>query len=164
MQALVRAAVLVLALASPGPAAADAPRVAVLPFSYLDTSGERRDQSAEHQARLAAMAEQLRSELDAGGGLRVEVLPAAAVSGCATGESECLLAAARDAGADLVLTGAVHKISTMATQMWVGVFDAASGKRVFYRSLSFRGDTDDAWRRATRFLARQIAAAPLAKG
>jgi hypothetical protein len=36
-------------------------------------------------------------------------------------------------------------------------------KVVFDKLLSFRGDTDEAWRRAEEFLARDIGAADLAK-
>jgi hypothetical protein len=40
--------------------------------------------------------------------------------------------------------------------MWVGVFRADDGKRVFFRQLTFRGDADDAWRHATTFLSHQL--------
>jgi len=137
-----------------GPAAAEAPAIAVMPFAYLDTSGEPRDQRAEHAARIAAMAGDLRASLADRG--RFRVVAADIAGACAAEDSACVLAAAREAGADLVVTGAIQKASTMESQMWVGIFAADSGERVLYRNLSFRGDTDEAWRRATRFLVRQI--------
>ena len=136
--------------------------VLLMPFSYLDTSGEPRNQVRDHEARLAIMASELKTRLQTDGKYQV-ASPSAAVAACAATDSECILAAARQAHVDLIFTGAVHKVSTMATQIWVGIFDAATGKRVFYRQLTFRGDTDQAWRRSAEFLARQIETAPAKK-
>jgi hypothetical protein len=127
----------------------------LVPFGFLDTSGEPRDQTADHADRLSAMMRDLGTELQSKAGYRIAA-PAAGASTCPTGESTCILDQARTAGADLVLAGAVQKVSTMATSLWVGVFEARGGKRVFYRQLTFRGDTDDAWRHATSFLVREI--------
>lgn len=138
-----------------GSAAAPAALV-VLEFGYLDTSGEQRDQRAEHAARLSEMRKSLGSQLSTGDRFRVVALPDHPTEACVE-NSSCLLGEAREAGADLVLTGTIHKISTMASQMWVGMFDAKTGERVFYRQMSFRGDTDEAWRRASAYLAREIA-------
>jgi hypothetical protein len=139
--------------------AAEAPRLAVLPFSYLDTSFEPRDQSAEHARRLAAMVDDLRTQLDDD---LYAVLPAEAhapAAACPAGDSECILKAVRAGGGELVLAGAVQKISTMATRVWVGVFDVATGAPVYQRELNFRGDTDEAWHRAALFVAEQVEAA-----
>jgi len=145
------------ALVSPASSAeASPPAVAVLEFSYLDTSDEPRDQSAEHAARLAAQQTDLETALKASGKYRVATFPSKPDEACRR-KSECLLEKAGEAKADLVLTGALHKASTMETSMWVGMFEVPSGKRVFYRQMSFRGDTDEAWRRATAFLARDLA-------
>ena len=129
--------------------------VVLMPFSYLDTSGEPRDQATEHDARLALMADVLRSGLEGTGSYRVASVPPQ-IAACAAKDSDCILAGARDAGAALVLTGAVQKVSTMATQLWIGLFDAADGRRLFYRQLTFRGDTDQAWQRSAQFLVHEI--------
>jgi len=142
------------ALGAVAHAATPAP-VVVLEFSYLDTSGEPRDQRAEHSARIKEVRESLGAQLEASGRFRSVPLPDFPTAACPENAS-CLLQEARQAGAELVLTGAVHKISTMASQMWVGMFDANTGERVFYRQMSFRGDTDEAWRRATAYLAREV--------
>lgn len=136
-------------------AQASPPAVAVLEFSYLDTSGEPRDQGAEHAARLAAQHADLQQALHASGKFRVVAFPSPPDEACRQ-SSDCLLGKAREAEADLVLTGAVQKISTMATQLWVGMFEVSTGKRIFYRQMNFRGDTDEAWRRASAFLARDL--------
>jgi hypothetical protein len=36
------------------------------------------------------------------------------------------------------------------------VIDLSSGKVVFNRLYTFRGDTDEAWKRAEQFIAREI--------
>jgi hypothetical protein len=130
------------------------PRLGLMSFTYLDTSGE--PAASDHEARLATLAATITSELP-----HYDVVPVAGAERCAEGDSDCLLQAARAAGADLVLAGAVHKTSTLISQIWVGVFDVATGKRLFYRDLSFRGDDDEAFRRAGRFLAGQVAKAAL---
>ncbi len=133
--------------------------IIVLPFSFFDTSGELRDQSADHASRLSTMAGELSAKLE-GTGLYQSVPANGEVTACDRGDTACLLKTARQAGAALVLTGAVQKVSTMASDIWIGAFDAASGRRVFYRQLTFRGDTDEAWRHATSFLVHQIEADP----
>jgi len=129
------------------------------PFGYLDTSGEPRDQSAEHANRLAAMETQIKDSLQAKG-LFLIVAPPQGAPPCPQGETDCILGQARNAGAKLVLAGAVQKASTMESNVWMGVFEANDGKRVFFRQVTFRGDTDDAWRHAAAFLSREIADHP----
>lgn len=143
----------------PAPLWAAAPTVLLLPFSFFDTSGEPRDQTTDHSRRVAAITQELGGKLEHSGLFRT-VVPAADSAPCPAGDATCLLGQARQAGADLILTGAVQKVSTMMIQLWVGVFDAADGKRVFFRQLNFRGDNDEAWHRATAFLFDQIAAEP----
>jgi hypothetical protein len=129
------------------------------PFGYLDTSGEPRDQSAEHARRLAAMETQIKDSLQSKGLFRI-VAPPQDAAPCPQGETDCILGQARTAGAKLVLAGAVQKASTMESNVWMGVFDASDGKRVFFRQATFRGDTDDAWRHAAAFLSREIVENP----
>ena len=55
----------VLLFSQAGSGRSEAPlTVAVADFAYIDTSGEVRDQTAEHQARVAAFAELLREEFE----------------------------------------------------------------------------------------------------
>ena len=126
------------------------------PFGFFDTSGEVRDQRAEHASRLQTLSHDLGSELERKGLYRVVMAPPGDGSSCSSNDTACLLRQARDSGATLVLAGAVQKVSTMASSIWVGAFDASSGKRVFYRQLTFRGDTDEAGQHATAFLGREI--------
>lgn len=134
---------------------AEVPRMMMLPFSFFDTSGEPQDQKSEHAARLAALDRQIGDALQTRGFYHL-VAPPSNVLSCQPGEEACVLAGARQAGTDLILTGAVQKASTLILQIWVGAFDAHDGKRLFYRQLSFRGDTDDAWQHAGAFLVQEI--------
>lgn len=142
-------------------AAAEAPVVGVLPFSYLDTSGEPRDQSAEHAARVERLTRDLTTEI--AGDARVRTLAVTAAAECGQ-DSACILAKARAEGADVVVAGGLQKISTMATQLWIGVFDVETGRQLFHRNMTFRGDNDVAWERAAEFIARQIAEKALPAG
>lgn len=150
---------LAAALLQPGVAQAGETGKALLalPFAYLDTSGEASDQTAVHADRLKAMSAELTGRLQAAGRYRI-VATTPGILACAGNDQDCLLGEAHKAGADFILTGAVHKTSTLISAIWVGVFDARTGKRLFYRQISFRGDTDEAWRHATGFVFRQFEA------
>ena len=109
--------------------------VAVAAFSYVDTSGEPHDQKALHAARLAAFEHVLRDELAASGRFRL------------TGRAQ----------ARLLVTGGVHKMSTLVQWVQVDVVDANNGVRLASRTLTFRGDSDDAWAHAAHYVGRLIA-------
>ncbi|UTD29362.1 DUF2380 domain-containing protein [Bradyrhizobium sp. WD16] len=134
--------------------------IAVVDFDYTDGSGEMRDQSQEHAARLAAFMTALRNDLSARANLRV-VAPSCSPEPCApAGPRDDLLAAARAAGASIVLVGGVHKTSTLVQWANVEAIDAATGRILFHKLFSFRGDNDEAWRRAESFIAGEIVALP----
>lgn len=135
--------------------------LAVLPIKLLDTSGEPRDQSAEHRQRLDAMAAELSHDLATAGPYRTRPLaPADLRAACTEETPDCLLAVARACGADLVFVGVVHKSSTLIMQMWARIVRAGDGRVLFSRELNFRGDNDESWRRAEAFLIDQVRAAP----
>lgn len=131
--------------------------VAVLPIKLLDTSGEPTDQTLQHTDRLQRLAEDLTLDLTRTGWYRARLLPAKRLlKECPAGEAPCLLQAARAGGAELIFIGVVHKSSTLILQLWARLVDARTGRDVFSRDLNFRGDTDEAWRRAEGFLVAQI--------
>ncbi|MFD2030361.1 DUF2380 domain-containing protein [Ancylobacter dichloromethanicus] len=51
----------------------------------------------------------------------------------------------------------MHKMSTLILSLRVAVLDADTGKLVFERLLSFRGDNDEGWRHAGDYVAREVA-------
>lgn len=133
--------------------------VAVIDFDYVDTSGEARDQRGEHDARLAIFTRALKEDLARGDSFR-PVTPTCAPAPCSLAGSTVtgLLAAAREAGADILLIGGVHKMSTLVQWAKIEAIDPKTERVLFDRLFTFRGDTDDAWRRAEMFIFDEIAA------
>jgi len=132
--------------------------IAVIDFGYVDTSGEERDQRKEHETRLGNFMRALRDDLAKGGSFGL-VTPACGAKPCSLAGSTVtdLLAAAREAGADILLIGGVHKMSTLVQNAKVAAIDARTGRVMFDKLFTFRGDTDEAWRRAEIFIANEIA-------
>ncbi|WP_316235326.1 MULTISPECIES: DUF2380 domain-containing protein [unclassified Bradyrhizobium] len=150
---VVRCLVLALAFAA-GPvraASADVPAVLVDDFSYLDTSGEPVDQTAAHQRRLDAFIAALRRDVAADARLR-PVSPS-----CPTDASpEARLQMAAAAGATVVITGGVQKLSTLVQWTRASAIDVTSHRVLFDKIFTFRGDSDEAWQRAEMFVSRQV--------
>ncbi|MBO0903930.1 DUF2380 domain-containing protein [Jiella sonneratiae] len=134
--------------------------VAVAKFDYADTSGEARDQTAAHAERLAVFRDRLEAELVEAGSLDKVTLACmtGAASGCSLAalRAEPLLGEAKRAGADYLVYGGIHKMSTLVGFGRVDVLDVAKNRVVFDRVITFRGDTDDAFRRAAAFVATDI--------
>jgi Protein of unknown function (DUF2380) len=144
-------------LTHPGWTQTAAPSLAVIELDYIDTSGEVRDQRADHARRLKAFEESLRDDLAMSGKFRIvafDCLP----NSCprSTAPPAELAAQAEKAGAAYVLFGGIHKESMLIQWAKIEILDVGKQKIVFDRLLSFRGDDDMAWRRAERFLARDI--------
>lgn len=131
--------------------------IAVAEFDYRDTSGEVRDQQAEHAARLEAFTRMIRADLEESGRYRIVPLTCPEPP-CTAGRAdpEELLADARKAGAKFLLFGGIQKMSTLIQYGKAVVVDLEADKSVFERLLTFRGDTDDAWRHAEKFLVREF--------
>lgn len=132
------------------------PVMAVAGFDFRDTSGEIRDQSAEHEARLNDVASTLLEGLSESGNF--EPIALNCQNGCSA-RTAGLEALSRKAGAieaDYLLVGEVHKMSTLVGWMKFAVLDLAEKKPVCDRFLTYRGDTDEAWHRAAEFVVRDI--------
>jgi Protein of unknown function (DUF2380) len=153
-----------VAAPKPAPARAAAPApalpqvvVAVPDIFFTDSSTEEVDQTAAHEARLKSMVDGLRADVASSKRFAARSLTCGRAS-CADGRSSLddLRREARAAGARLLLLAGVTKMSTLILWMNVSVVDVASGERVLVRVISFRGDNDDAWRRAGSFVAKQV--------
>jgi Protein of unknown function (DUF2380) len=133
------------------------PGLAVAEMDYVDTSGEVIDQSADHRRRLRAFEASLRSDLTASGKLRSVVLDCPP-NACSVGDIDAnqLIAKAHAAGADFLLISAFHKVSTLVQWAKFDMIDVKAQKLSFERLVSFRGDNDEAWRRAEAFIARDF--------
>jgi len=163
-RAMVSTLVLSVLLLTPSldPARADAgspdlPGLALLDFNYVDTSGETRDQTAEHQKRLDAFMVTLRQDVVASQKYRM-VVPTCRPIPCQVGQSALveLQDAARAAGAKFLMMGGVHKMSTLIQNARVMAVDLGTNAVVLDKLVTFRGDTDEAWQRAETFIAQQI--------
>lgn len=129
----------------------------VADFDYYDTSGEALDQSAQHAARVKDFANLLRDELAAHG--RYRILPLICPEpACSAGRMDAteLMQAARRSGARLVVYGGIHKESTLVQWAKVEVVDLDDNKLLLDRLFSFRGDTDEAFRRAAAFICQSL--------
>jgi hypothetical protein len=131
--------------------------VAVADFDYIDTSGEVRDQRAEHQARMARFAELLRESISAQGDFRV--LPLECAERPCTPinmQPQKFIDASRRSGARFILYGGIHKISTLVQWGDVQLLDLQADKVLFRQNVTFRGDTDEAYRRAAAFVGGSV--------
>ncbi|WGR74514.1 MULTISPECIES: DUF3280 domain-containing protein [unclassified Bradyrhizobium] len=131
--------ILLLVLRAAAASAAEPGSVAIDDFSYLDTSGEPANQTAAHEKRLAAFMAALRRDI-------------------AAGERYRLVPTAQD-GAAFKIIGGIQKTSTLVQWAKVAVIDVAARKVVMDKLYTFRGDNDEAWEHAERFVAREILAA-----
>jgi Tol biopolymer transport system component len=143
------------------PASASSPAVpvpiAIIDFDYVDSSGEAQDQTAKHQALLQAFMTVIRQDLAQSGKYRVVTL-SCQPEPCSTVDPAALLATAHQAGADLLLYGGIHKLSTLVQMAKVQMVDLRKEKVVFDRFLTFRGDNEAAWQHTEAFLAADLKA------
>lgn len=142
----------------PGGSPAAAPiAVAVADFDYFDSSGEVADQSAEHRARVASFAKLLRDNLAAQGDYRVVAIECPDRPCTATSMSQdVFIAAARKAGARLVIYGGIRKMSTLVQWGEIQLLDIEAEKLLMQRTVTFRGDNDAAYRHAASFVSDQL--------
>ena len=136
---------------------ASAAAIAILDFAYRDTSGEPRDQTAEHAARLRRFMDKLRSDLAKSEQFRV-VAVACEPNPCSleTMPAAEVFAKARQAHARFAVFGEIHKISTLIQLGSFHVVNVETNTSVIDRILSFRGDSDEAWRRAEGFVVKEL--------
>jgi len=143
--------------------AAGLPRLLVLDFEILDSSNEPVDRRAEHERRLVAIRDYItdavatrrlyevvdraavRAELDA-------ILEHQYLRSC----NGCEIMLARHAGADFVMLGKINKISTLIGSMDIWIKDVATDRVVYFQTFGFRGDTDEAWMRASKFFVESL--------
>lgn len=154
-----------------GPTAVDAAalNVAVL-APELDGDLEGAPDRGEWPRRLSLLAEQLREGLDTIDGYRV--VPSAAIAAASQAFKDrkgvhecaaCLEQLGVQVGADRILAPWVFRMSKLMLTLHIELWDAKTGRRLLYRMLNFRSDTDDGWRRATEFFLTELRQQPAAQ-
>lgn len=131
--------------------------IAVADFDYVDSSGEVKDQSAEHKARVAHFAELVRADIGAQGDYRVLPLECAQPPCTPVNmQPDNFLAAGRRSGARFLVYGGIHKMSTLIQWGDVELLDLETNKLLLKRTVTFRGDTDEAFSRAAAFVGETV--------
>ena len=132
-------------------------RLAVAHFDFLDTSGEVRDQTVRHEKQLRLFETEMRQTLSRDNGIDLVALPCKP-DRCSLGNPgmEQLEKEARAAKARFLLAGGLHKMSTLIGWAKFVVFDLKESGRTCQRLLTYRGDTEEAWRRAAEFGAKDV--------
>jgi hypothetical protein len=151
--------------AATAPANSATPALAVGGFSYSDTSGEPRNQASNHQAWLDMFSKLVRADLERGGKFALADIQCAAPE-CAVVDGvapPALVQSAEQAGVRFLVVGGVQKTSTLVQWARLAVLDLQGRKVVVDRLFSFRGDDEDAWRRAAGFVARYVNDIPAAE-
>ena len=135
-------------------------KAAVFDLELIDTSleGEIKGKNAAESERLRLASESLRREL-VGTGVYVLVdrAPAAdaiKAAGFLHGCNGCEADIARALGADIAVTGTVHKVSNLILNINVTVTDVATRQRLAAASVDIRGNTDESWIRGVSYLVR----------
>ncbi len=149
------AALLVAAVTGSGSAATAAPaKVLVFDMEIVDTSGE--GSNPDHAGRLERMTGILREGLKASGRYEVIAVRDTAVAAGAPGSmascNGCELDLGRKAGADIVVTSFIHKISTLVLNVRIMMRDSGTGETVAMGIADIRGDNERAWRRGVEWL------------
>ncbi|MEJ2624060.1 MAG: DUF2380 domain-containing protein [Pseudolabrys sp.] len=131
--------------------------VAVADFDYRDTSGEVKNQTAQHAERMRLFERRLRDRLAADKNYDLRRMDCKKQP-CSAGNMDpgALIAAARHAGARLLIYGGIHKMSTLIQWGNVQVLDLRNKKLLLDRTFTFRGDTDKAFRKAAGFIAQTL--------
>jgi len=147
------------------PASAAPLKVAAFDFELLDTSlqGVVNGSQPEERRRLSNVTEQLRKALEQTGNyLVLDIAPvnAAAQANNLQACGGCDVQFAQKLGADLAITGVVHKVSALILNMNIYLRDAHTGQLITAVSADFRGNTDESWSRAMSYLLRNRLLAP----
>lgn len=139
--------------------AAAATKAAIFPFDFHDAQqdGEMFPQNdPEDLRRLQLVADELRSLMQKDG--RYDILDLSSKAKEIEAASPfykcdgCEAPIAKDAGADITVTGYVDKLSKAALNMQIIVRDASTGKPTKTMSATINGDTDEMWLHGIRYL------------
>lgn len=125
--------------------------------TYLDTSieGEINGPRADETARVVLIQDELAAALKAHGLTLLDLAPVAEKLARIRNPADCNGCEVRMAatlGADYAVVSEVQKVSNLIQSMNVVVRDAETGQVVRAFSVDLRGNTDEAWLRAMRYI------------
>ena len=151
--------VLFLLLLVASPAAAAATKAAVFPFDFHDVQQEGQlfpENDPEDLRRTQLVTDELKSLMAKDGKYQVvdmsskakEIEAASPFHKC----DACEVPIAKEAGADIAVTGYVDKLSTASITMQIVARDTKTGKPVKTMSATINGNTDDLWLHGVRYL------------
>lgn len=157
--------VLILAGTLAASAQAAGRSTAVFDFELVDTSleGAMRGPQAEEHARLLRVSESLRRQLQESGRYSiVDIAPVSAEAHASNLQAcgDCDARLARKVGAELAITGTVHKVSNLILNMKIFIKDAETGRPLSVVNADLRGNTDESWSRTLDWLVRNRLLAP----
>ena len=132
-------------------------KIAVAHFDFLDTSGEAQDKTARHEKQLRQFETEMRQVLSQDKAIDIVALPCKP-DRCSLGDPglDQLKRQAKAANAQFLLAGGLHKMSTLIGWAKLIVVDLEKSGRTCDRLLTYRGDTEEAWRRAAKFGAQDV--------
>ena len=132
-------------------------KAAVFDFELIDMSleGEVLGTPEAELKRTEMISEQLRSALAAS--QRYDVVDVAPVREAARNSNlqacgGCDRRFSQQLGADVSVTGVVHKISNLILNMSVSIRDVHSGAMLEAHNVDFRSNSDDSWSRSLKWL------------
>lgn len=129
----------------------------VAAFDNYDSAGEAAESTSAHAARVEGFAGLIHDGLAATGRYRLVPLecpqPPCSAGSMAPAD---LVAAARASGARVLVYGGIHKMSTLIQMGKVQALDLEGDRLLLDQAFSFRGDTDEAFRRAAQFIVRYL--------
>lgn len=148
---------LAMAFAAPAYAADGAPaKVLVFDMEIVDYSGE--GANPDHAGRLQRMTGILRDGLKATGRYEVTAVGDSAVAAEVPAPiyacNGCELDLGRKAGADIVVTSVIHKISTLILNIRIILRDVGSGETIAQEIVDIRGDNERSWRHGVEWILR----------
>lgn len=165
MRAFAVVALVSLLMRSVPAGATEPPRLAVFDLEMIDTSlpGEVYGPRADEHQRLLRAGDQLRKEL--GESSKFQIVDISPVNVAAHQSNlqacgGCDVKLAQQLNADLEMTGVVQKVSNLILNINVYLRDVHTGRLVTAASADMRGNTDESWSRATRYLIRERLLAP----
>jgi hypothetical protein len=141
--------------------AADAPAVVYL-GTYLqnDNAGLEPTTDAE-RSRLSRTGEEFTQQLGESGQFHIVKLSPQDEARLEVGQQPgecggCEIDYGKAAGADIVASIKVQKVSNLILNMNVYMLDVASGRQLLVKSVDLRGNTDDSWSRSLKYLVKNL--------